>query len=95
MGWVEEGKSYDPPRRDREQRILYRRYEEYEGYGIEEATKRVREKFCATLQHSLETMRKDHKRLKREALESMRDRYKDKISALKEEHGMQRLREVM
>ena len=41
-------------------------------------------------------MRKDHKRLTREALDSTRDWYGDDISSLREEHGaeMQRLREV-
>ena len=42
-------------------------------------------------------MRKDHERLTREALESMRDRYESDISALREGHGMEtrRLREGM
>ena len=57
----------------------------------------VRGELCATLQHRLEAMRKDHKRLMREALESTRDWYEDDISSLKEENGteMQSLREVM
>ena len=42
-------------------------------------------------------MRKDHERLIREALESMRDRYEVDISSLREWHGteMWRLREGM
>ena len=40
----------------------------------EEMAKSVRDEFCATLQHSSEAMRKDHERLTREALESMRSR---------------------
>ena len=60
----------------------------------EEVAKSVRDKFCATLQHRSEAMRKDHGWLTREALESMRDQYKENISALREGHGtgMRRLR---
>ena len=63
----------------------------------EEVMKSVRYEFCATLQHRLESMRKDHERLTREALESMRDPYEDKISDLMKGHGteMINLREVM
>ena len=32
-------------------------------------------------------MRKDHERLMKEALESMRDRYEDEISYLRKGHG--------
>ena len=40
---------------------------------MREAVKQARaEILCATLQHRLEAMRKDHKRLTRKALESMR-----------------------
>ena len=64
-------------------------------YMIEEFLKIVREKFCATLQHRLDSMRKYHKRLTREVLEYMRDSYEDNISVLREGHGtdMRRLRE--
>ena len=63
----------------------------------EEVAKSVRNEFCATLQHRLESMRKDHGRLTREALNSMRDRYEDEISALREGYGteMQSMREGM
>ena len=42
-------------------------------------------------------MRKDHKRLTREVLDSMRDRYEENISSLREENRteMKRLRRVM
>ena len=43
----------------------------------EEVAKIIRKEFCATLQHRLEAMRKYHKWLTREALESMRDQYED------------------
>ena len=49
----------------------------------EEVAKSVREKFWITLQHRSEAMRKDHECLTMEALESMKDRYEDKISALR------------
>ena len=63
----------------------------------EEVAKSVREELCTTLKHRLEAMRKYHERLTRDALESMRDWYKDKISALREGRGtdMRRLREDM
>ena len=38
----------------------------------EEVSKSARDKLCATLQHRSEAMRKDHARLTREALKSMR-----------------------
>ena len=41
----------------------------------EEVMKTVRDEFCATLQHRSEATRRDHERLTREALESMRDQY--------------------
>ena len=40
----------------------------------EEVAKSIRDEFCATLQHRSEATRKDHKRLTREALDSMQDR---------------------
>ena len=43
-------------------------------YMIEEFLKIVREKFCATLQHRLDSMRKYHKWMTREVLEYIRDR---------------------
>ena len=46
---------------------------------IEEVTKSVREEFCATLQCRSEVMRNYHKRLTREALDSMRYRYEENI----------------
>ena len=60
----------------------------------EEVVKSFRDEFCDILQHRSEDMRKYHKQLTREALESMRDWYEDNISALREEHGteVQRLR---
>ena len=61
----------------------------------EEVAKSVRGEFCATLQHRSEAMRKNHERLTREALESMRDHNEDNISALRKGHGteMKMLRE--
>ena len=44
---------------------------------IEEVAKSVRDELCTTLQHRSEAVRKDHKRLTREVLESMRDLYED------------------
>ena len=49
----------------------------------EEVEKSVRDEFCSTLQHRPEAMRKDHKQLTREELESTRDRYEDNILALR------------
>ena len=39
----------------------------------EEVAKSARDELCATLQHSLEAMRKHHKQLTRDMLESMRN----------------------
>ena len=63
----------------------------------EEITKCVRDKLCTTLQHRSEAIRKDHKFLTREYLNSVRYRYKDDTSFLKEGHitEMRRLREGM
>ena len=49
----------------------YREEENMRRVMGEEIAKSVRDEFCATLQHRLEDMRKDHERLTREALDSM------------------------
>ena len=63
----------------------------------EEVEKSARDEFCATLQHRSEATRKDCEQMIREALEFMRDWYKEDISALREGDGteVQRLREGM
>ena len=45
----------------------------------EEVAKSTRDELCAILKHRSEAMKKDHKRLTREALDSMRDRVRKYI----------------
>ena len=52
----------------------------------DEVTKSVRDELFSTIQHRSEAMRKDNECLTREALDYMKDRYKDNISDLREGH---------
>ena len=49
-----------------------------------EVAKSVQDEFCATLEHRSEAMRKDLEQLTREAMYSMKNRYEEDISSLRE-----------